>query len=200
MIRFAVDTDRLTDLDQPAHILLTYSDLVHDGVQVGFPLNGRALVLINRGLGDPSGTATVWDVESGAIPVGDLPVLYDGAHSRGLKNLTVYCSRDTLPAVNAAMGKRSVYHWVATLDGTVHVGGWGPLRGPAAVQCFNSNMLGIHADGSLVFDSGWNPTPALVSARLLAERLDMQLRAVNLALDTSKGALYSLTANLAQLS
>jgi hypothetical protein len=164
MIRFALDSDDLSALDQPVDIILTYADLVKDASGLRFPLNGRAFARIDRGLGDHGVPAPIWDVESGALRPADLPGKYDAAAKAGVEMLTAYANRATMPAVDAVMGNRVFHRWFATLDGSAHVAGYTPMRGPAAIQCLSEAMLGIHADGSLVFLPDWFPTPALERA------------------------------------
>lgn len=178
MIRTMFDTDNLAVLNQPCHILATYSDLLPHPSELPFDLNGRTLVLIDRGLGDPSGLATIWDVEAGALRVDQLAAKYDAKHARGEKFLTVYSDRSHMDAVKAAMGDRDYWSWVATLDGTVHIPGRPPLRGPAAVQCLDAGMVGLHGDLSLVMSESWNPTHAKDRARDLTAGVDADLHKV----------------------
>jgi hypothetical protein len=72
------------------------------------------------------------------------------------ENLAVYCDRSTLPAVQAATSLH-LFHWVATLDGTLVVHGYKPLHSPAAVQCIGGNAAGANVDISIVFEDGWHP-------------------------------------------
>jgi hypothetical protein len=157
-IRFMLDSDNLSDLTGHAEILATYADLVTNLPALRMQYPDSVVVLIDRGLGDHTGLGTIADVERGAMTPEQVPVWYDKQHAKGLHNLTVYCSRDTIAAVDAAMGKRVFYQWIATLDGTAHIDGHKPLESPAAVQCFSSTMLGVHADGSLVLQDHWNST------------------------------------------
>lgn len=69
----------------------------------------------------------------------------------------IYCSRDSLAAVEEAAGPRPHLLWVATLDGTLTVqlpsSGVGQL---VAVQAIPGAMLGIlPADASVVTDPGY---------------------------------------------
>lgn len=155
-IRFMLDTDVLDDLTPRAELLATYADLVTDlaALQAKFP--NSQIILIDRGLGDPTGQATIFDVEPGALTPEQAADGYDRQKAKGLRDLTVYCDRNTLPAVDQAMGDRVFYRWIATLDGTVAISGFTPLERPAAVQCFSAAMLGVHGDGSLVLDDDWH--------------------------------------------
>ena len=199
MLRFALDSDDPNALDDSAHILLTYSDLIQDPKAWRDKHPGRACVLIDRGLGDPSGEASVWDVEKGALRVEQLPEKYDAAHERKVKYLTVYCSRDTLPAVATAMGRRNYWLWVATLDGSIAISGHTPLRGPAAIQCFSAEMLGIHADGSVVTEPSWNPTPALDGATRHVEALATMAHSVSRLADNIDAAAHLAAQDLHEL-
>jgi hypothetical protein len=156
MIRVMMDTDVLADLDGTFPLVATYSDLVPDekmyqSLVARFPHS--TVILIDRGLGDPTNRATVIDVESGAYSPASIPAWF--ASKRGMSNLTVYCDRDSLPAVVAAQ-PHGIYHWVATLDGTSYLPEWTSMHGPAAIQILGAASLGIHADLSLVFEDGWH--------------------------------------------
>lgn len=170
-VRFMLDTDQISDLTPHAELLATYADLVTDlkVLQARFP-NSR-IILIDRGLGDPTGLASVFDVEPGALTADQAAEGYDRQHAKDVEYLTVYCSRDELPAVDLAMGARNFYRWIATLDGTATITGFTPMQAPAAVQCFSAAMLGVHADGSLVFQDQWNPTMTNGAARTASAEL-----------------------------
>lgn len=157
-IRFMLDTDDLTKLTGHAEILATYADLVTDltALQAKFPHS--VVVLIDRGQGDPSGQASVFDVEPTLLTPEQAAKRYDEQHAKHVKYLTVYSDRNDVAAVDAAMGKRAFHRWIATLDGTAHIAGFSPLERPTAIQCFNAASLGYHADGSLVFNDTWHPT------------------------------------------
>jgi len=172
-IRFMIDTDDLSVLTDHVQLQATYSDLVTDPATLAGKFPHSIIIYIDRGLGDPGDKATIFDVERGALTVAQAVNEYDRKHAQGIRELTVYCDRSTLPAVNAAFGARQVYRWVATLDGTAHIDGHKPLESPAAVQCLSAAMLGIHADGSLVFQDGWHrqaevADPKVVKADLTA--------------------------------
>lgn len=159
MIRLAFDSDDLAALPNSAPFLFTYSDIVPDIAPLQAQHPHSTIVLIDRGLGDPGLRATLADVETGALRPADIPRWFDERHAIGRQFLTIYCNRDTLPAVYAALGPRPAFHWVATLDGTVHVDGFTPLQGPALVQILGAGQLGIHADLSLVLRDDWHPAP-----------------------------------------
>ena len=159
MIRTAFDSDVIGAVPQSADFVFLYSDAVPDlaAAQAEFPRS--TVLLIDRGLGDPGLRATLADVERFALTVADIPRWYDERHAAGRQYLTIYNSRDLLPAVIQALNGRPASHWVATLDGTVHIDGWPPLQGPALVQCLGEAQLGIHADFSLVLRDDWHPVP-----------------------------------------
>jgi hypothetical protein len=161
-IRVMLDSDVIGDLDGHCELVATYSDLATDyeALQDQFPHS--VVVLIDRGLGDPTGRASVADVQTGAMTVDQFPAWYDRKHKAGVRYLTAYCNRSTLAALDAVLGNRKPYRWLATLDGTCHIDGFQPLHGPAAVQILGANSVGVHCDLSLVMEDGWHPTPITV--------------------------------------
>jgi len=96
------------------------------------------------------------DVETGDATPAQAPAWYDARHAAGTRNLAIYCNRSTLPAVNAAMGSRTFYRWIATLDGTMRPGG----TAYDAVQFAGASLAGINADISIVWNDKWHPVPA----------------------------------------
>lgn len=176
-IRFMIDTDNLTDLTGHVEILATYSDLVPvpANLQAKFPHS--VIVLIDRGLGDPSGEASVFDIEPGALTIAEAVSKYDAQKAKGVKYLTAYHDRAETDAVKAGFGKRPVYHWIATLDGTAHIQAFKPLFTPAVIQCLSATELGYHADGSLVLEDSWHPTLDTTDAAILrADVADAEIR------------------------
>lgn len=157
-IRFMLDSDNIADLDPVAELLATYSDLVPDpkALQAKFPDN--VIVLIDRGIGDPSGQASVFDIERGTMTIAQARAEYDRKHAAGVPYLTGYVNRTNLDAFDQAFKGTDVWRWIATLDGTSHIAGIRALHQPAAIQCLPESDLGIHADGSLVFEDRWNPS------------------------------------------
>ena len=161
-IRVMLDTDVLADLDGHFEILATYTDLIPDmaaldALRAKYP--GSEVILIDRGLGDPTGQATIADVEPGAMTPDDLPgwVARKRADKpAGWEFLTAYSDRNDLPAIEAIQHE-GLWHWVATLDGTCFITGWRPLHGPAAVQILGEAAIGIHGDLSLVLEDQWHP-------------------------------------------
>lgn len=161
-----LDSDDVTALTGHAELVATYADLVTNATLFRQSFPHSEVILIDRGLGDPTDEATVMDIETGALTIGDIPARYDRWHSQGRAYITVYCNRSNRPAVDQALGDRKAWHWEATLDGTVIVPEGVPLRKPAVVQCLTAGMLGLHADGNLVLEDGWHPRiiPAVRSA------------------------------------
>lgn len=158
MIRFMIDTDDLSKLTHHAELLATYSDLVPNLADLQAKYPASKIILIDRGLGDPTGLASVFDIEPGALSITSAVAKYDDAKRRGIQFLTAYHDRAEAAAVKAGFGDRNPWHWYATLDGTAHITGYSPLAGPAVIQVLASNSLDYRADGSLVYEDGWNPT------------------------------------------
>lgn len=166
--RIMYDTDQpasLTATKVRAELLATYADLFSDSppsrallaeLRAAWPV----IVFIDRGMGDPLELATVIDVERGTHRPADAPAWYDRRHAAGARDLTVYANRSSLGAVDAAMGGRAHFRWIATLDGTAHVPPFPAGVAPAAIQILGAAALGFHADMSIVFEPWWNPTPA----------------------------------------
>lgn len=191
-VRFMLDSDNLADLSPVAELLATYSDLVTDlpALRAKFP--DSVVLLIDRGQGDPTGQASIWDVEPGCLTIAEAVAKYDDAVSRGIKYPTIYDSRGIMPEVVAAMGHRHFWKWIATLDGTAHIADLRPLHDPAAVQCLSAAELGIHADGSLVFRDDWNPTLHAMTQRGVAA----DVRSIGAAADAVGARLSSLAESL----
>jgi hypothetical protein len=98
------------------------------------------------------------DVERGDATPDHAPGWIQARQAAGVKYVTVYCDRTTLPAVIKACNGLTYWHWVATLDGTAHIGGWHPGLGPAAVQILPARALGFNADLSVVWADRWHPS------------------------------------------
>ena len=169
MIRFMLDTDQLDKLTGHVELLMTYSDLVPDYGTISRRFPKSKVILIDRGLGDPTGLASVLDIEPGALTINAAIRRYDEQQAKGVDFLTAYHDRADADAIKAAFLPRHPWHIYATLDGTAHIAGYVPLEGPAAVQCLSSGELGYHADGHLVFEDGWNPTRAGVTTATLQQ-------------------------------
>lgn len=115
------------------------------------PHYGKGHVYIDVLGNNPRG-ADILDVEQGdATPASVLPWLTARAH---YDVGTVYCNRDTLPAVQDAANGRPFNLWLATLDGTIpaEVSGGGHL---VAVQAFGAKVAGANVDISAVLDHAW---------------------------------------------
>jgi len=152
------DSDVIADLPRAA-LCATYSDLIPDAATLArlraeFP---HGLVLIDRH-GDPTGQATVLDVETSLHTPDQAPGWFDGKQREGIVG-TIYANRSTMPAVNAAMGARRFFRWIARLDGILFVEGFHPGQAPAAVQFASAKMLGFHCDASVVWEAAWHPAP-----------------------------------------
>jgi hypothetical protein len=158
-IRTALDSDDLSVFDPPADFILTYSDLVVDAAAFEREHPGRQVVYIDRGSGDPSNKATIIDVEPGAYRTDQVAEWYDRKTAARMAYLTYYANRSNLLAIEADIGGRHMFRWVATLDGTIVIPGFSPLRGPDLVQTTPAAQLGFHADFSLVMNPGWHPSP-----------------------------------------
>lgn len=160
MIRVAIDTDVQSALTGHVQFLMTYSDQVHTHAALSTLQNTyphSTIILVDRGLGDPTGLATIADVETGALKPSGLPAWHDRKHAAGLTMLTVYCNRQNLQACLAALAGRHMFVFVATLDGTVFVEGYDPLFAPDLVQILPASKVGRHADLSLVLADTWHP-------------------------------------------
>jgi hypothetical protein len=118
--------------------------------------------------GDPSHGGDVLDVERFDATPAHAPGWFDARTAAGAKGLTIYCNRSTLPAVDAAMGNRSHFRWVATLDGHLDIAGYPPLQGPAVIQFLPASDLGINADMSLVISDYFHPQPSLAQVVAVA--------------------------------
>ena len=156
MIRVMLDSDNPGVFPAGAPMVATYADLATPALRDRLRAAHDTVIWIDRGNGDPLHLATIIDVEAGLHAPGDAPGWYDRQRQAGARNLTVYCTRNGLPAVNAAMGDRSFFRWVATLDGTLHIDGFSPLCGPAAVQFADAGHAGMHVDVSLVYNDSWH--------------------------------------------
>ncbi len=140
MIRVLLDSDNPGVFPAGAQMVATYSDLATPALRDRLNAAHDTVIWIDRGRGDPLHLATVIDVEDHLHAPGDAPGWYDRRRQAGAHNLTVYCTRNGLPGVNAAMGNRSFFRWIATLDGTLHIKGFSPLCAPARSSLPARNM------------------------------------------------------------
>jgi len=161
--RIGYDSDVIAAIPAGAAVAWVYADQVHDNAAL-IALQGRwpAVVLIDRGLGDPLGQASEIDIERGTFSPAAAPGWYDQQAAKGIRYLTVYSNRSTLAAVNAAMGSRPFYRHIATLDGTLLV----PEYPEAIVQFLGASTAGIpgtggHCDASIIRNHHWHPAPVL---------------------------------------
>ena len=162
MFRIMFDSVNPAAIPEGASLVAGYVDGAASAWPPGawdrFP--GAELVRINV-TGDPNHGGDVLDVERFDATPDHAPGWFDARTRAGAGGLAVYCNRSTLPAVDAAMGQRSFFRWVATLDGTLHIDGFPPLKGPAVVQFLPAADLGINADMSLVMSPYFHPQPSL---------------------------------------
>ena len=169
-----------------------------DGPQSQWPAEAwtmfprAALVRINV-TGDPSHGGDELDVERFDATPDHAPAWFDERTRAGhVGGLSIYCSRDALPEVEAKMGKRSYFRRVATLDGTLHIDGYKPMEGPAAIQFASAAMLGINADMSLVMSDYYHPSPARLAVPAGRTIADLRAKAEGDIADA--GQLLSLLA------
>lgn len=179
-VRFMIDTDDLSKLTGHVELLATYGDLVTDLAQLQHEFPNSTIILINRGLGDPTGKTSVADIEPGALTIAQAVAWYDEQRSKGVEFLTTYHDRNDAPAVAAAFAGRPHFNWDATLDGTAHIQGYDPLFGPAVVQCLTAQMLDYHADGNLVFRDDWHPTRQPINTEPLRRDVNAALSNVGM--------------------
>jgi hypothetical protein len=162
MIRIMLDSDKLGDLPSSAAPLLsTYSDLIGSPAalrELQAHHAGSKIVLIDRGMGDPTGLASVADTETGALAPSQLPAWFGRKQRHQVPFLTSYCNRDNLAECDRELQGVTHWRWVATLDGTAVLAlpGYTPLRRPAVIQVLGADKIGVHADLSLVYNDSWH--------------------------------------------
>lgn len=179
MARILFDSDNIDAIPLNADSIAVYADQVTKYQDLVTRWPGASINLIDRGLGDPTGRANIIDVETGARKPADIPGWYDTQNKSNIPYLTAYCNRANLDAVNAAIGSLPIWRWVATLDGTLHIAGWQPPSGPAAVQFANSSMAGFHVNVSIVWRNDWSPSKAIERARANTTSLITQLHTIS---------------------
>ena len=199
MIRTMLDSDQLPQLTQRADIGAYYADLLTPTLESQLRAVWPALVIFDRGLGDPLGVANAFDVERGTLTPAQAVAAYDRQHAKGVQYLACYANRDTWPALAAALGNRHCARIYATLDGTADIPGFTPGEGPAAVQCLGAGMLGFHADLSLVFEDTWQPNHALARARANANALAQLGHQMVSMVDQADSHIHWLQQRLAEL-
>lgn len=153
MIRLACDSDRLSSLVE-TNIVLTYSDLVPNAgvlasLERRFPAS--EIGLIDRGLGDPTGQATIADVETGTHAAGDMLAWVAGKRRAGWSNVTVYGAMPTLAEVGSIVGPHDWWRWFARWNSVLRVPGH-----PDAMIQFDSDSA-EHVDWSLIRNPHWHP-------------------------------------------
>lgn len=117
------------------------------------PEYGRGRVYIDVNGSNPRGAFWL-DVEKGdATPAAVPSWLDERITAEGAGG--IYCSRNSLAAVEAAAGNRPHLLWVATLDGTMEITPPPGIGVLAVVQAIPASMLGFNADLSLVIDTGY---------------------------------------------
>jgi hypothetical protein len=156
-------------------------DIPHSAQLVGVYGNGRYAVNISElnelfpdhsthVLIDVSGTdaefCDVLDVESGDATPEMCPAWIRQRLSAG-RHATIYCARDTIPAIRATCTGLDYLLWVATLDGTTTYDGTelSTLPGVVAVQYEGILQTGINADKSVVYDEYWPLKPKSVTTK-----------------------------------
>ena len=163
MIRLACDSDNLNDLIATP-LIFTYADLVRDrghlsALRARFP--GSTLKLIDRGLGDPAGTAEAVqavDVEGGANAPMQAAEKMLALVKEGRQFVTGYANRSTMPLLIEAchevgLTEMEWWKWIATLDGTMRVSDYPN----AMVQFASAQMVGLHADLSVIWHPQYHP-------------------------------------------
>ena len=120
----------------------------------------RAMVDV---FGDAWSAASVLQVDGTPAEVAHLTALApEWCHNRNTfrpDTATVYCNHSQLAALEAAFraaGDPDPWVILATLDGTACLdqvpGGWGRLAG---VQAWGADLLGFHADVTLIVSEDW---------------------------------------------
>lgn len=163
MLRFACDSDQLGAL-VACPIMFTYADLIRDrgqlhALRARFP--GSVLKLIDRGLGDPAGTAEavrVVDIEPGANGIAEGAQKLLAMVKEGRQFVTGYANRNDMPALieetqRIGLSELEWWKWYATLDGTMRIAD----HPDAMVQFANSQMAGAHIDLSVIWNGSYHP-------------------------------------------
>lgn len=178
------------DSDNPAVLLsascegcriATYADLLTPAIVAAA---GGRLLVIDRGHGDPLNKATIADIEPGLLSVAQGAAKIRQWKGEGRPYPTAYHDRALEGEVTAALSGVPFWTWLATLDNTLHPGGYGA----AAVQFAGETALGFHADVSIVWDDRWNPLPlgpaasAVSAVKLAANRALSPLSALEQAI------------------
>lgn len=176
MIRTALDSENINAFTTNVDFILTYTDLITDPSAFEAKFPGQQVVYIDRALGDPGLKATVIDIEPGAFTPVQVVDWFEERFRRGVRWLTHYSDRNDLPVIRGFLAGRVMWEWVATLDGTAHINGYVPLRGPDLVQVLDAGHLGFNADFSLVLNPLWRPSPRPDKFGAVLNSLEMAAR------------------------
>jgi hypothetical protein len=146
----AYDSAQPDRIPRDAQVVLYYADGRYEWTGAQLDLFPKARVRAITVLGDPE--CNIIDVESGDCTPLDVPQFLDARAGMRVDTGTVYCSRSTLPGVQAMAGDRAFNVWLATLDGSkpVTVAGRGRL---VAVQF--AGGPDAEYDTSVVWDRSW---------------------------------------------
>jgi hypothetical protein len=158
MIRLACDSNDLGALIETP-IVLTYTDLIpddraHKALKARFPQS--VVELIDRGMGDPTGRATILDVETGAATPLHAVGWHAHQHAAGLRWLTIYATLDNMRTVEEIMSPGDDWwRWFARWGNGLEI----PGHPHAAIQFASDIMLGARVDLSLFPNPAWHPSP-----------------------------------------
>lgn len=189
LVRFAVDSDDPGSLFA-ADFVRTYADLIPTAaaladLQARFP--DSVVELIDRGLGDPTGTANWFDVEPGALTAAQAADRIRAGHATGRQWLGAYCDEADLADVVAACQGLDYWHWIAA-PGSMVV----PSHRDAQVQFVFAQMLGLHADLTVIWNPAYRPAAAAAPAALAAAAAAGAAGAVPAAAGEALDALHGL--------
>lgn len=153
MIRLACDSDRLSALAE-TDVVLTYSDLIAgttelQALELRFPHS--EIGLIDRGLGDPTGQATIANIEPGALVPAQMPAWFGAKRAAGWSNVTGYGLAATLAEVEQLAGPHGWWRWFARWGTVLQVPGH-----PEAMLQFD-NDPDEHLDWSIIRNPHWHP-------------------------------------------
>jgi hypothetical protein len=181
--RLMADKDAVTGF--PATPLIgTYSDLIptraaYNDLAARNP--GAAIVLYDRGLGDPTGLASIADCEEGAMTVEQLRPWCERKRNALVPDVTVYHDREITPQVDAALAGLHIWRGIAS---------FGDLAithpGLAYIQFAPDTSLSTGYDLSVVVEDTWHrqgaDLTAITDAQLHLGLASQQLGAAGLAL------------------
>lgn len=133
--------------------LASYADLVTPQL---YTAAAGHMKVIDRGLGDPHGLATIADIEPGCLTVDAGTAKIRQWVSEGRHQPTAYHDRNDWTEVDFKLQGVAHFTWVATLDGEAAPDG----RRPDAVQILGEAKVGLHVDMSIVWNDKWFPLPS----------------------------------------